>query len=110
DFFATVSVLVLRIFEKVPRQETAIDRDVDVFVDRRGDDKAPELAVVRGQIGAASADRDPQRRPRHDHGHTPASSASGSTSSFSAYRAGTGGRVEATAASVSSKPVGEPIS
>ena len=43
------------------------DRDVDVLVDRRGDQEAAVLAVVRRQVGAAAAERDPERAARDDH-------------------------------------------
>ena len=42
---------------------------VDVLVDRAGDQEAAVLAVVGGQVGAAAAERDPQRRSAEDDAH-----------------------------------------
>src|ERR1700686_4042148 len=42
--------------------------DVDVLVDGRGDNETGVLAVVRRQVGAATAQRDAQRAASDDHG------------------------------------------
>ena len=42
-------------------------RDVDIFVDRRRDEEAAVLAVIRGQVGPAAAEGDAKRRTSDDH-------------------------------------------
>ena len=51
--------------------ERVVDRDVDILVDRAGDQEAAELLVVGGEVGAAAPQRDPQRATRDNHGRTP---------------------------------------
>lgn len=57
-----------RVLEEVIGCKRTVDADVDVPVDRGGDDESPESLVVRGQIRPASADRDPQRCACNEHG------------------------------------------
>ena len=60
--------LQLGIFHDQIIDEGLMHRDVDVFVDRRRDQKAALLAIVGGQVGAAAAERDPKGRAHDDHG------------------------------------------
>ena len=46
---------------------TCIDGDIDVLVDRRGDEEPPVFPVVGGQVGAAAAEGDAQGGPGDDH-------------------------------------------
>src|SRR3989442_1064970 len=67
DFFHAVHVFQLRILEEDALDERPHDRDVDVIVDRGGNQEAAVMPVVRGQVGPAAAERDPQRASRDDH-------------------------------------------
>ncbi len=68
DFVDAVHLFQLRVLQQIPRGEAAVDRDVDVLVDRRRDHETAVLAVVRGQIGAAAGQRNSQRASRDNHG------------------------------------------
>ena len=70
DLVDRFDVLELRILQVDARRERPHDRDVDVLVDRRRDEEAAVLAVVRRQVGAAAAERDAQRATRDDHSRT----------------------------------------
>ena len=48
--------LEFRILDNDLRLKRAVLRDVNVFVDRRGDEEAPVFAVVRRKVGAAAAE------------------------------------------------------
>ena len=69
DLGDLVDVLGLRVLHLVAALEDRVHQHVDVLVDRAGDEEAAVLAVVGGQIGAAAAERDPQRRPAEDDAH-----------------------------------------
>ena len=66
---------MLGIFEVDAWRERFDDGDVDIFVDRRGDQKALVLAVIGRQIGAAAAKGDAQRTTNDDHSQNPCRSA-----------------------------------
>ena len=59
--------LQLGVLQKKPIHETSMNVDIDMLVDRRGDEKSAVLAIIRRQIGAAAAERNSQRRTRDDH-------------------------------------------
>jgi hypothetical protein len=67
-----LDMLDLGIFEVDARRERLDDRDVDVLVDRRRDEEPLMFAVVRRQVGSATAERDAQRAPHDDHFGDPA--------------------------------------
>ena len=60
--------LVLRGLDDQLVVEGAMQRDVDVLVDRARDEKSAVLAVIRGKVGAASAEGDAQGRTDDQHG------------------------------------------
>src|SRR5262249_38667908 len=60
-------VLEGRVLEVNPGAEGTGNGDIHVLVDRGRDHEALVAAVVGGQIGAASAERDPQRAAYDDH-------------------------------------------
>ena len=53
--------LQFRIFHDQIRHERFVQRDIDVFVNRRRDEKAAEFFVIRRQIRAAAAEGDAKR-------------------------------------------------
>jgi hypothetical protein len=57
----------LRILHQQFLAERLVQRDVDVFVDGRGDDEAGVFAVVRWQVRAAAAERNAQWSAGDDH-------------------------------------------
>ena len=67
DLVDRVDVFELRVLEKDARRERPHRRDVDVLVDRRRDQKAAVLPVIRGKVRAAAAERDTQGTARDDH-------------------------------------------
>ena len=71
DLVGLVDPLELAVLEEVVVGEGAVDRDVDVLGDGGRDDHAAVLLVVRRQVGAAAAQRDPQRRAGDQHALTP---------------------------------------
>src|SRR5262249_21308373 len=74
--------------------ERAVDRQVDVLVDRRGDHGAAGAAVVRRQVGAAPADRDAQGGPGDDHCATAPTSGVPARAMASSGATGTAAAVE----------------
>ena len=74
--------LELRVLDDQLVDERAMERDVDVLVDRGRDDEAAVLAVVRRQVGAAAAEGNAQRAPRDDHGATRPARSDGSARPF----------------------------
>ena len=64
-----VDLLHLGVLHPVAALEDRVGEHVDVLVDRAGDEEAAVLAVVGGQVGAAAAERDAQRRAAEDHAH-----------------------------------------
>ena len=71
DVVGTLDVFELRVLEEDAADERPHHGDVDVLVDRRGDEEAAVLAVVRAEVGAAAAERDPQRATGDDHARDP---------------------------------------
>ena len=67
DVLDPLHLLHLRILEQNPRHEPAVKQDVDVLVDRRGDEESAVLLVVGRQVGSPAAERDPQWASGHDH-------------------------------------------
>ena len=67
DVLDPLDLLHLRILEEDPRHEPVMQQDVDVLVDRRGDEEAAVLLVVRRQVGPAAAEGDAERAAGHDH-------------------------------------------
>ena len=66
-----VHVFELRVLQVDAGRERPHDGDVDVLVDRRGDEEAGVIAIVRGQVGTAAAKRDPEGTTRNDHARPP---------------------------------------
>jgi hypothetical protein len=62
-----LDVLERRVFQVDPGLERPRHRHVDVLVDGGGDQKSLALGVVRRKIGAAAAQRDPERAAGDDH-------------------------------------------
>ena len=62
-----LDVLELRVLQEDARRERPHHRDVDVLVDRRGDEEPAVLPVVGRQVGAAAAERDAKRTAGDDH-------------------------------------------
>src|SRR5205814_9948075 len=56
-----------RVFQQEAVNESAMNIDVNILVDRRGDEKPRMLAVIGGQICAAAAQRNSKWRPGDDH-------------------------------------------
>ena len=56
-----------RILDEVFGLEGLVQRDVDVLIDRGGNDEAAVFAVVGRQVGAAAAQGDAQRAAGDDH-------------------------------------------
>ena len=55
DLLAGIRVLRLGVLEEIARQETPINRDIDVFIDcGRNDEAAPVFLVIGREIGAAA--------------------------------------------------------
>src|ERR1700743_125216 len=71
NLFVGLGVLRFRILEEISRQETLVNRDVDVFVDCRRDYESAEFTVVRRQIGTTASDGDAKRSARDDHRSPP---------------------------------------
>ncbi len=63
--------LELRIFDDEVFDEGLVQRDVDVAVDRSGDQEAAELAVIGRQVGAAASQGDAERASDDDHARSP---------------------------------------
>src|SRR6185437_8306881 len=74
DLLRLVDLLELRVLHPVALLEDRVGEHVDVLVDRPAHQEAAVVAVVGGDVGAATAEADPQRRPREDHAHTGSSS------------------------------------
>jgi len=70
DFVDADGVLKGGIFQQVSAAEGFVDADVDVLVDRRGDDESAETAVIRRQIGTSASDRDAKWGAGDDHADT----------------------------------------
>ena len=68
DLVDRIDVLDLGIFQIDAGLERLDHADIDVFVDRRRDQKSLMLAVIGGEIGAAAAEADAQGRSHDDHG------------------------------------------
>src|SRR5260370_18611776 len=60
-------VLEFRVFDLVIGTKGFVDSNENVFVDRRRDQGSAESAIIGGQIGAASADRNAQWRSGYNH-------------------------------------------
>ena len=73
DLGRIVDLLELRVLHPVPALEDGVGEHVDVLVDRAADEEAAVLAVVGGEIGAAAAEADAQRRSAEDDAHATAS-------------------------------------
>ena len=71
DLARVVDLLELRVLQPVAALEDRVREHVDVLVDRPADQEAAVLAVVGGQVGAAAAERDAQRRAAEDDAHRP---------------------------------------
>ena len=56
------------VLEEVVVRERPVHGDIDVPVDRGRDDEAAVPRVVRGEVGSAAADRDPERCTGYQHG------------------------------------------
>ena len=56
-----------RVFHDEVVHEGFVERDIDILVDRRGDEEPAMLLVVGREIRAAAAERDPEWRARDDH-------------------------------------------
>src|SRR2546423_15197403 len=67
DLLDRLNALELRVLDDDLLLKRAVLRDVDVLVDRRGDEKTAVFAIVRRQIGATAAERNTQRRTGNDH-------------------------------------------
>ena len=52
------------------RNEGLVERDVNVLVDRGGNEKSGMLAIVRRQVGPTASKGDSKRRTRDNHGFT----------------------------------------
>jgi hypothetical protein len=65
DLLGALDLLPLEVLEPEPPREGGRQHHVDVTVDRRGHGEAAVLAVVGGEVGAAAAQWDAQRRPRY---------------------------------------------
>ena len=68
DLVDLLDALERGVLEEVVVGERPVDRDIDVPVDRGGDDEAAVPRVVRGEVGSAAADRDPERCTGYQHG------------------------------------------
>src|SRR5262249_41804259 len=68
DVLDPVHFLHLRVLEEDARDEPLVHQDVDVLVDRRGDEEPAVLLVVRRQVGPPAAERDAEGAAGHDHG------------------------------------------
>src|ERR1700733_1009971 len=68
NLFDAIDFFELRIRDDNPGTKCFIDGDVDVAVNRGGNDEASMLSVIGWKIGAAAAETDSQRAPRDDHG------------------------------------------
>ena len=58
DLVDVIGAFEFGIFDYDARLKRAVLREVDVFVDGRGDEEAAELTVIRRQVGAAAAEGD----------------------------------------------------
>src|ERR1700733_902899 len=67
NLFDAIDFFELRILDDNPGTKCFIDGDVDVAVNRGGNDEASMLPVIGWKIGAAAAETDSQRTPRDDH-------------------------------------------
>ena len=67
-----LDVLDLGVLQVDAGGERLDDGDVDVFVDRRGDEEPLVLAIVRGEVGAAAAEGYAKRAANDDHWPEPA--------------------------------------
>ena len=56
-----------RVFENVAGLKSLVQGDVDVFIDRRGNEKPAMIAIVGRQVGTATAQCDAQRAADDDH-------------------------------------------
>ena len=69
-----VDLLELGVLHPVAALEDGVGEHVDVLVDRPADEEAAVLAVVRGEVGSASAEAHAQRRSTEDDAHAAARS------------------------------------
>src|SRR5262249_30130181 len=67
DLIYRLYPLQLRILDDDLRYENLMQRDVDILVDRRGDEEAAVLTIVGREIRPSAAERDAQGRARDDH-------------------------------------------
>jgi hypothetical protein len=58
DLFDVAGLFEMRVLQKVAVDEAPVDRDVDVFVDRRGNEKTAVIVIVRRKVRPAAAQRD----------------------------------------------------
>ena len=59
--------LEMGILQQKTIHKPAMNSDVNVLVDCRGDEESAVLAIIRRQISPAAAERDSQWRTRDDH-------------------------------------------
>ena len=71
DFVDRGYFLEMGILQKKTIHKPAMNSDIDVFVDRGGNEEAAVLAVIRRRISSAAAKRDSQWRTRDNHFGTP---------------------------------------
>ena len=67
DILDPVHFLHLRVLEEDPRHESLMHHDINILIDRRGDEEAAVLLVVRRQVGPPAAEGDAERAAGHDH-------------------------------------------
>ncbi len=67
DFINALDIFEFGVLDDDAGTKRFIDGDVDVAVNRRGEDKASMLPVVGREVGATAAETNPQRTPGNDH-------------------------------------------
>ena len=67
DLVNALHIFELGVLDDNPGTKGFVDGDVDVAVNRRGDDKASMLPVIGREVGAATAETNSQRTPGDDH-------------------------------------------
>ncbi len=112
DLVAGIGMFGFRILKEISGQKAAIDGDVDVFIDGRGNDKAsPVLLVIGREVSATAANGDTQGCAGHNQRHTTCVSRCGGGAVDLAKDRTRRTRGEAaTTYSVSRIPAREPIS
>ena len=67
DFIDRSCFFQAGVFEQKALHESAVQSDVNVFIDRRRNQETAMLTIIRGQVCPSATERNAQWRTRDDH-------------------------------------------